>query len=265
MTNIVSYNRLIRPFKNIEAPHTNKKLKHEEDKNFLIQNNDEDDDCELNSTIEATDNNDEDVFFSPVNNPKFHYNKLNENKQKITNKTKIEVDEIAEEIKQSRKQISCLTEIKSLKLFETHADGVIWYFNLLCDTMMFYIKDNKQLSSQEMNVRIHMANAHLLFVKNLYQVRIASSKQLKELISSIHPCIVALSLLNESGALGIWDAHNCAYDNYVYIFSIKIKFCSCKVKYFIILKKPKLSSFDRLNLIESLINCQKLVQDKSIF
>ena len=87
MTNIVSYNRLIRPFKNIEAPHTNKKLKHEEDKNFLIQNNDEDDDCELNSTIEATDNNDEDVFFSPVNNPKFHYNKLNENKQKITNKT----------------------------------------------------------------------------------------------------------------------------------------------------------------------------------
>lgn len=150
-------------------------------------------------------------------------------------------------------------------MFESQSDAIVWYFNLLCDTMLVQIKDNNNFKSQELSSRVNMVNAHLLYVKNLYDVRIAVSKQLKELISSIHPCIVALALLNGSGALSICDSHACEYDSYIYLFSTKIKFCSHKAKYYIILKKPKQSSFDRLNLIESLINCQKLIQDKSIF
>lgn len=169
--------------------------------------------------------------------------------------------------KKRKESITCLTEIKSLDYFESQSDGIIWYFNLLCDKMLFYINDNKDLKIHERKLRLNMVNAHLLYVKNLYEVRIVSSKNLKQLLSPIHPCIIALALLLDSDAIRICESHSCnqqTYDNYLYIFSTKIKFCSWKAKYYIILKKPKQSSFDRLNLIEDLINCHKLLQDKTI-
>jgi hypothetical protein len=219
----------------------------------------------------------------------FSYNKLNEafttRKQsqptnpsaplytsifnRLTSKRKIDLEKQQQKqdqqvLDKKMKKFTCLTEIKPDSLFANHADGLIWYFNLLCDTMLFNIRDCKHLSSVESKERLHVANAHLLYVKNLYEVRIALSKHLKNLVSDVHPCIVALSLLLDSGAVRICESHSCVCDNYIYLFSTKIKFCSWKAKYYLILKKPKQSSIDRLNLIEKLINCQKLVQDKSI-
>ena len=165
-----------------------------------------------------------------------------------------------------KRQFTCLTDIKPLSLFENQSDAIIWYLNLLlCDTMLFKVKDIKTFTNQESSSRVNMVNAHAKYAKNLYEVRIASSSQLKEVISPIHPCIIALALLNDSGALCVCESHTCEYDSYIYLFSTKIKCCSYKAKYYIVLKKPKQSSFDRLNLIEGLINCQKLIQDKFIF
>jgi hypothetical protein len=168
----------------------------------------------------------------------------------------------SQEIKGNK--VTCLTEIKPASLFATQSDGVAWYFGLLSDTMKHYIKECKNFDANEQDQRINMINAHQLYAKNLYEMRIATSKTLRTLLKPMHPCTIAMSCLLDSDAIRICDTHNCSYDSCVYLFSTKIKFCAWKTKYYLILKKPKRSSLERLNLIENLINCNKLLNDRSL-
>jgi hypothetical protein len=159
---------------------------------------------------------------------------------------------------------TCLTEIKPSTLFASQFDGVMWYFNLLSDTMKQHIKECRNFDATEQDQRICMVNAHQLYAKNLYEVRLNTSKSLRTLLKPMHPCTIAMSCLLDSDAIRICDTHNCSYDNCVYLFSTKIKFCTWKTKYYVVLKKPKRSSLERLNLIENLINCHKLLNDRSL-
>jgi hypothetical protein len=274
---------------NIEPPHSYHELeksreKHlkKDEKILLLDNYDDDENEEddivfeqdqrfktvkarfSNSNLNKVFNGIKQTGQTSTNNSEGFYSKFVD---KLTLKRKIgNIETNSEEGEAKKRQFTNLTDIKPLSLFQNQSDAILWYLNLLlCDTMLFKVKDNKTFSNQELSSRVNMVNAHAKYVKNLYEVRIASSIQLKQLISSIHPCIIALALLNDSDALCVCESHSCEYDSYIYLFSTKIKCCSYKAKYYIVLKKPKQSSFDRLNLIESLINCQKLIQDKNIF
>jgi len=275
------------------------KSRKNEDKFNLIEKNENDniiDEDELNEgfndygydKINAETKNDENIY-DQLNITQTNYNLFNRSKsvvctsavkkresvftQTVKRKLTYKNGEQQQQQQQQQQQacnasstgkVTCLTEIKPSSLFATQSDGVFWYFSLLSDTMIHYIKECKQFDATEQAQRINMINAHQLYAKNLYEVRLNTSRSLSTLIKPLHPCVIAMACLLDSDAICICDNHNCSFDSYVYLFSTKIKFCAWKTKYYIILKKPKRSSLERLNLIENLINCHKLLNDRSI-
>ena len=133
--------------------------------------------------------------------------------------------------------------------FSSRTEAFHWYLNLIFDTICNLTNADKSIKEEEKAKRINICKAHLLYARNFYEMRISKSAQLKANLDNIHPCLVALACLMDSDAVKVVDSHNCTCDKYVYLFSTRAKFCAWKSKLFIILKRPKRSSFDRLNLI----------------
>lgn len=158
-----------------------------------------------------------------------------------------------------------LTDLRPLNSFESRSDAIFWYLNLLHDHMVNSVKQEGTLKPNEQTKRIHVISAHLLYSRNYYEMKTrasALSVDAKSRLDQMHPCIVALACLLDSDAVRVVDSHTCACDSYLYLFSTRVKFCSWKTKLFVILKRPKRSSFERLNLIEDLMNCRKIFQQQ---
>ncbi len=132
--------------------------------------------------------------------------------------------------------------------------------NLLFDKMVNCIQNSAHLSESDKTKRENICKAHLLYARNLYEMRITKSNELKVSLEKEHPCLIALSCLLDSDALRIVETHSCKCDSYIYLFSTKVKFCAWKSKLYVILKRPKRSSIDRLAFIEDLSNCHKLIK-----
>lgn len=155
-----------------------------------------------------------------------------------------------------------LTDLRTLESFGSRSEAVAWYLSLLCDRMTQSIGLEKTLDENEQMKRVNVIKAHLLYSRNYYEMRTRSttmSVEVKSQLDRFHPCVIALVCLLDSDAVRIVDSHACACDSYMYLFATRVKFCAWKTKLFVILKRPKRSSFERLNLIEDLTNCRKLM------
>lgn len=160
-------------------------------------------------------------------------------------------------------EIQNLTSLRELNTFSNQHEAFHWYLNLINETITNFITVDKQLGEQDVTKRLNICQAHLLYARNFFEMRINKSTQMKAQLADVHPCLIALACLLDSDAVKIVESHNCACDTYIYLFSTRLKFCAWKSKLYIILKKPKRSSIDRLNLIEGLTNCHKLIQEKT--
>lgn len=128
--------------------------------------------------------------------------------------------------------------------------------------MIKCIKTSQVLNETDKSKRVDICTAHLLYARNFYDMRVSGSGNLKQQLANVHPCLISLACLIDSDAVRIVESHSCACDTYVYMFATRLKFCAWKSKLYIILKKPKRSSIERLALIEDLNKCYKLIQDK---
>lgn len=156
-----------------------------------------------------------------------------------------------------------LTDLRALDSFASRSDAIFWYLNLLHDHMVDRINQESMLKPNEKVKRTHVIAAHLLYSRNYYEMKTRSSVisvENKSRLDQMHPCVVALACLLDSDAVRVVDSHACSCDSYMYLFATRIKFCAWKTKLFVILKRPKRSSFERLNLIEDLTNCRKILQ-----
>ena len=133
--------------------------------------------------------------------------------------------------------------------------------NELFEKVFDCIRNSAHLNESDKTKRENILKAHLLYSKNLYETRIAKSAELQLSLEREHPCLIALSCLLDSDALRIVETHSCKCDSYIYLFSTRVKFCVWKSKFYVILKRPKRSSIDRLTFIEDLTNCHKLIKN----
>lgn len=156
-----------------------------------------------------------------------------------------------------------LNELRELGTFVSQSEAFHWYLNLIFETKSKCIKKDSTLNESDKAKRQNICTAHLLYAKNFYEMRISNAPKLKDQLGNVHPCMIALACLMDSDAVRIVESHSCTCDSYVYLFSTRLKFCAWKTKLYIILKRPKRSSIDRLTLIEELTNCHKIIQDKS--
>jgi hypothetical protein len=155
-----------------------------------------------------------------------------------------------------------LTDIRETSSFESQSEGFHWYLNLIFETISKCIQNDKTINEEHRSKRMNIAIAHLLYARNFYEMRISNSNYLKTKLAEVHPCLIALACLLDSDAVRIVESHGCVCDSYIYLFSTRLKFCAWKSKLFILLKRPKRSSFDRLNLIEDLTKLHKVIQEK---
>lgn len=156
-----------------------------------------------------------------------------------------------------------LTDLRALESFQSRSEAIGWYLSLLHDHMVECVNLQSSLKPNEKEKRNHVIAAHLLYSRNYYEMKTRAgtmSVEAKSRLDCVHPCVVALACLHDSDAVRVVDAHTCACDTYLYLFSTRVKFCAWKTKLFVILKRPKRSSFERLNLIEDLMNCRKILQ-----
>lgn len=160
------------------------------------------------------------------------------------------------------KESKSLTDLRSAESFVSLCEGFHWYLNLLNETIVERIQADKTLTEANRSKRLGIAKAHLLYARNFYEMKISTSASLKQKLAEIHPCLVVMAVLLDSEAIRLEESHVCPCDSYIYLFSTRLKYCAWKSKLFILLKKPKRSSFDRLNLIEDLTKCHKIIQEK---
>lgn len=135
------------------------------------------------------------------------------------------------------------------------------------DQMVKCIEEDTNLSDSDRTKRFNIANAHVLYAHNFYQMKTSTSSstsQLKLQLAKIHPCLIVLACLLNSDAVRVVDSHKCECDSYIYLFATRLKFCAWKSRFYIVLKKPNRSSIDRLTLIQDLTSCHKLLQDKPV-
>lgn len=157
-----------------------------------------------------------------------------------------------------------LTDLRSLESFGSRSEAIFWYLNMLHDQMVERVNLEGMLKPNEKVKRNHVIAAHLLYSRNYYEMKTRASVisvENKSRLDRMHPCVIALACLLDSDAVRVVDSHSCACDSYLYLFSTRVKFCAWKTKLFVILKRPKRSSFERLNLIEDLTNCRKVLQN----
>ncbi len=128
---------------------------------------------------------------------------------------------------------------------------------------MSRVQDEKTLNECDKLKRLNICKAHVSYARSFYEMRMSNSANLKLKLSSIHSCLIALACLLNSDAVQIVESHSCSCDTYVHLFATRLKFCAWKCKLYIVLKKPKRSSIERLKLIEELTNCHKLMIEKS--
>ena len=144
--------------------------------------------------------------------------------------------------------------------FSSQSEAYHWFLNIISETMMNCIKNEKSIVEEEKLKRYNIITAHLLYARNFYELKIKNSSSLKTSLANVHPCLIALACLFDSDAVRVVESHGCTCDTYIYLFQTRLKFCAWKAKLYIILKKPKRSSIDRLTLIEDLSNCHKIIQ-----
>lgn len=188
------------------------------------------------------------------------YNKLKLSDAKMNLFNKFEINNQKNDAKDIFSE--SLTDLRALNTFKSHSEAFHWFLNLVSDRMSICVKNDKNINGDEKSKRFNIITAHLLYARNYYEIRINNSSQLKTHLSMYHPCLIALACLLDSDAIRIVGSHSCSCDTYIYLFSTRLKICAWKAKMFIILKRPKCSSYDRLNLIEDLKNCHKVIQDK---
>jgi hypothetical protein len=155
-----------------------------------------------------------------------------------------------------------INELKQPSSFSSHKNAFVFYLNTLVSQMAIRVKNDKRLTEKEKSKRMDICYAHLSYAHNMYNMRTRSSGELSKRMSDEHPCMVALACLAESDALCITESHSCSYDTYIYLFSTRVKFCASKCKIFVLLKSPRKTSMDRLQLIESLNRCCSLIRAK---
>ena len=168
---------------------------------------------------------------------------------------------VPQQVEYAGDKIKNLTEMRELSSFASQVDAFHWYLNELNDTITQCIRQDVTLTDVDKTKRLNICTAHWLYARNFYEMRVNNaSQQLKVHLANTHPCLIALACLLDSDAVRIVEQHTCACDTYIYMFATRVKFCAWKSKLFIILKKPKRSSIDRLTLIEDLTSCHKLIQ-----
>jgi len=179
----------------------------------------------------------------------------------------IDINENTNANNNNTEAIKSLTSIRDLDTFSSQPEAFEWYLKLMFDQMVKCIQEDKNLAETDRAKRLSIANAHVLYAHNFYQMRTSTSSTnslLKLQLSKIHPCLIALACLLDSDAVRIVDSHKCECDNYIYLFATRLKFCTWKSRFYIILKRPNRSSIDRLTLIQDLTSCHRLLQDKPI-
>lgn len=162
------------------------------------------------------------------------------------------------------KEKKSLTDLRSIESFASEEEGFQWYLSLLNETIVNCIQSDKTLNEAQKTKRLGIAKAHLFYARNFYKMRISASTNLKAKFENTHPCLIVLACLLDSEVVRVEESHACVCDTYIYLFSTRLKYCAWKSKLFVLLKKPKHSSLDRLNLIEDLTNCHKLIQEKKL-
>lgn len=145
--------------------------------------------------------------------------------------------------------------------FASQSDAYHWYLGMISDKMMSCVEKDANIVDDEKLKRYNIITAHLLYARNFFELKIKNSLSLRSKLASIHPCLITLACLLDSDAVRIVESHSCSCDTYVYMFQTRLKFCAWKAKLFVILKKPKHSSMERLNFIEDLTSLQKLLHD----
>jgi hypothetical protein len=157
-----------------------------------------------------------------------------------------------------------ISDLRALSSFGDQNEAFHWYLNLLFETSKNCIDTDKTLDADNKSRRLNIAIAHQLYARNFYTIRIANSSRLKYELEGTHALIIVLACLINSDSLRIVESHSCACDSYIHMFSTKVKFCAWKCKFYVLLKRPNRSSIDRLELIEHLTSCHKLIQDRTI-
>jgi hypothetical protein len=220
--------------------------------------------CEINENsnlIEAFNEEDVDVNFkrsshSKTNLFKFENEDLltSQHTNTTTNTTNTDNSQVEQDI----------TELKDLSSFINQSEAFHWYLNEIFERIFDSIKKDETLTPQDKIKRDNLCRAHLLYAKNFYEMRLMKSIQAttdaNNCLEGVHPCLIVLSCLIDSDAVRIVETHTCKCDTYMYFFSTKVKFCAWKSKMFVILKRPKRSSIDRLTFIEDLSNCHKMIK-----
>lgn len=252
----------------------------------------DDDDFEENE-----DNNDDedDEYYESLNNTnKNDYYSLDSDEipKYILSRTSLSDYKLAElaAVKCKQEQETTPTSTLHQKLYQEFNA----YLNNIFDTMATLVEHEHRLSADDKIKRQNVLTAHLIYARNFYEMRVGSPvnrtqgptspppstdnaantavaasqnrhhkhHQQQILMANHHPCMVALACLLDSDAVKIVESHSCAYDEYIYLFETRLKFCAWKSKLYVILKRPKHSSIKRLTFIQQLSNCHKQLQEK---
>ena len=152
-----------------------------------------------------------------------------------------------------------INELGSVTLNANMDEAFYWYLNKILDKVNEFTRETRNLDDKEKSKRLDIVKAHFLYARNFYELRVMGNSRKNE-VKQFHPCLVALVCLMDSGIVRITENHSCEHDNYVYFFATRLKFCAYSHRLYVILKRPNRSSFDRLNLIEDLKNCHKLIK-----
>jgi len=243
-----------------QDPFKNKKCSKLDENNNILNKTNSLDDSNYYHTIEQTNDKDPLIMDAPLEEENNFFDSKNNlfAKFDVENHQNNDENNLGQNIEKSQS----LTEIRDLNSFNNQSEAFDWYLSTLFDTMIKCIKTSQVLNETDKSKRVDICTAHLLYARNFYDMRVSGSSNLKQLLANVHPCLISLACLIDSDAVRIVESHSCACDTYVYMFATRLKFCAWKSKLYIILKKPKRSSIERLALIEDLNKCFKLIQDK---
>lgn len=148
--------------------------------------------------------------------------------------------------------------LSQASLEDKGGEGFEWYLSNLVDAMYKLVIQDQRYCQDDKEKRQKILNAHASYARNAYELK---SEHRHNRFDSFNPLLTALACLIDSDLVKIVDSHNCNYDDYLYAFETRIKFCTWKCKLYVILKRPKRSSLMRLRFIEELRKCHKQLEE----
>lgn len=155
-----------------------------------------------------------------------------------------------------------INELGSFNLNSNMEEAFYWYLNKISEKVSEFTRKNLILDEREKGKRLEKIKAHFLYARNFFELRVTNNKNSRKTeLKVFHPCLIALACLLDSGLVRIAEEHSCEHDDYVFFFATRLKYCAYNHRLFVVLKRPNRSSFERLNLIEDLKLCHKLIKN----